>query len=316
MRKLEARVQKCYEGAPFPDNLRKAKNFNAELQRNIDWVALNLKFLSESLIRSKPRTILCAGCGTGEEALSLAKIFPKSKINAIDISSTSLAIAKKNARKAKVNNISFQKISIIDGLPRIKGKYDLVFSLGVVHHLSDPRLGFKILRSKVEKRGSLVVMLYNSYGLFFYRCQLWFLNLIAKASVKRRLAFVKLLKLGKGRSKAYIYDTYINPQVTTLTINTVRQWGEEENLEVVGIVPPLNISRLIEYGTEGKRYYFRRKGVMSFAFAVSKIISKVLPNKRGGKNSGRLRMFCYQLLFLILGRGECQYLFKARSVDP
>jgi 2-polyprenyl-3-methyl-5-hydroxy-6-metoxy-1,4-benzoquinol methylase len=310
---LETKVKRCYEVAPFPDSLRSAADFDQELQRNVDWFALNLKYLSKSLITSMPRSILCAGCGTGEEAISLAKIFPKSKIDAIDISTASLAIAKENAVKASVKNITFNKLSIIDDLPNSKKKYDLVYSSGVVHHLSDPRLGFKNLREKINKKGHMVVMLYNSYGLFLYKCQLFLLNLVAKSNQKKRLAIVKFLKLGRGKSRAYVYDTYINPQVTTFTIGTVASWAREEHINLVGIVPPLGFARMIAYGTEGKGYVFRRKGLMKIVLAVANLISRVLGESNGNKKEPNLNIFrvvFFQLLFLVLGRGECQYLFK------
>lgn len=147
---VEDKVRKCYEEAPFPDTLSKAKDFDKSLRDIKYWITLNLEFLSSSLVNSNPKTILCAGCGTGEEAIVLALIFPKSKIDAVDISEKSLLIAKQNIKKAKVKNINFKKLSIIEDLPKFKKKYDLIFSAGVIHHLTNPQLGFKLLSEKLN----------------------------------------------------------------------------------------------------------------------------------------------------------------------
>ncbi len=311
MTNLEYNVRKCYETAPFPDNLRNAKNFEIELKRTVNWITLNLKFLSPELLIFKPRTILCAGCGTGEEAISLAKIYPKSKITAIDISNTSLLIAKQNTKKAKVKNIILKKCSIIEDLPKLKKQYDFVYSAGVIHHLSDPKLGFEILRTKINKNGKMVIMLYNSYGLFIYRCQLASLRSLAGSNQNVRLRLIKLFRLAGGKSNAYIYDTYINPQVTTYSIGKVLAWAEENDLALKGVVPPLNIDSMIKYATHGKDYFFRRKGLIGLALKLSKVLLSKQANTKASEtvSCNKVKLIFYQLIFLVLGRGECQYLF-------
>jgi ubiquinone/menaquinone biosynthesis C-methylase UbiE len=307
---LETKVRKCYETAPFPDNLRKAKNFDKELKRTIDWIKLNLNFLSQDLIKSNPKTILCAGCGTGEEAISLAKIFKSSKIDAIDISSDSLKVANENIRKAKVKNIATYKTSIITDLPKLNKKYDFIYCAGVIHHLSSPEKGFEILSKKLKNDSKMVIMLYNSYGLFLYNSQLLFLKLFAKNDIKKRILLVNLFAWGKGKSKAGLYDTYINPQVKTFSIGQVISWTRKRKLKIIGIVPPLNLQQQIEYATGGKEYFFRRKGLASLALKLSKIFKtkKYKSKKKENFSLPLYKIIFFQLIYLVLGKGECQYL--------
>lgn len=310
MANLETKVKKCYETAPFPDNLRKAKKFYKELRRTKNWIELNLNFLSKDIIQYQPRTILCAGCGTGEEAISLALIFPNAKIYAIDISKPSLTIAKQNIRKAKVKNIHLKQLSIIEDLPKLKKKYDFIYSAGVIHHLSNPKLGFDNLRSKLNKNGKMAIMLYNSYGLFFYKCQLALIQLLGNNSFKRRMFWIKTLGFDKKKGKAEVYDSYINPQVKTFSIEQIITWAKEQKLNMLGIVPPLNAGQLVDYAIGGKKYVFRRKRILSLVLGLSNLIftNKSGKNKNTRINLRRHKTLMYQMLFLVLGKGECQYL--------
>lgn len=308
--KLEEEVKRCYEEAPFPDTLRQSKNFNQTLDHIVYWINLNLKFLSPVFLKNKPRTILCAGCGTGEEAIALAKIFPNSKIDALDISRESLSIAKQNIRKLKLNNIYLMRSSILEDLPSLPKKYDLVYSAGVIHHLADPNLGFRILTSKLKKDGKLVMMLYNSYGLFLYRCQLFLLKILAGGNFKKRLFWTNKLGFGKGKDKIFIYDSYINPQVKTFSIEAIMRWAKEENCKISGLVPPLDIGGIIEFAVSGKQYFFRRKKILTLALFLSKLIFRKRSERKSSLSLPFWKTFFYQIIFLLLGKGECQYLLE------
>ena len=307
-------VRGCYEAAPFPDNLRKAKNFEVELQRITDWIKLNLDFLSEDLTKVNFKQILCAGCGTGEEALALTRIFPKAKIDAIDISSESLKIAKGNISKAKAENITLAKLSIINNLPTLKKKYDFIYSAGVIHHLIDPNKGFKILAKKLGRKGKMVIMLYNSYGLFSYKCELLLLDLLSLGNFRKRLGLVKRLGLSKGKNKVLVYDSYLNPQVKTFSIETVASWSKKTNLKITSVVPPLYFSGLIDYGLAGGEYIFRRKKILAFILSILEKFSGNRPRVIQDREMKLpiFRTLFFQLIFLLLGKGECQYLLEAR----
>lgn len=310
--KLEEKVQLCYEEAPFPDTLRKAKNFKKTLSHIVYWINLNLHFLSPSFQKGQPKTILCAGCGTGEEAIALAKIFPNCKIDALDISWKSLSIAKQNIRRAKLNNIALVKSSILEDLPFSRKKYDMVYSAGVIHHLENPKLGFKVLTNKLKKKGKMVVMLYNSYGLFIYKCRLFLLKILAGENFKKRLFWTKKLGFDKGKNKVFIYDSYINPQVKTFTIEVIKKWAEGENLQITGLVPPLDLHSIIEFATLGQKYFFRRKKLMSTILGLS-VFFLGKKSSSGSKRGFKLpiwKTFIYQIVFLLLGKGECQYLLE------
>ncbi len=69
--------------------------------------------------------ILDLGTGTGAIALSLAKSFPKSHVTATDISTDALSLAKKNAIKNNISNITFLRS---DWYSNINDTFNLIVS--------------------------------------------------------------------------------------------------------------------------------------------------------------------------------------------
>ena len=72
----------------------------------------------------QPKSILDLGTGTGCIAIELSKIFPKATVDAVDLSTKAISIAKTNAKKNNanvrfLNSNWYQKVSL---------KYDLIVS--------------------------------------------------------------------------------------------------------------------------------------------------------------------------------------------
>ncbi len=96
--------------------------------------------------------ILIAGCGTGKELVTMAKIFKKAKFLAIDLSVNSLAYAKMKTIENNVDNVEFLQCDLLS-LKKLNRKFDIIISSGVIHHMENPELGFKILSSCINKNG-------------------------------------------------------------------------------------------------------------------------------------------------------------------
>ena len=75
----------------------------------------------------KPLTILDIGTGSGCIALSLAQAFPTAQIYAVDIASSAIELAQKNAIENKVKNIAFLESNLFENLPE-NLKFDLIVS--------------------------------------------------------------------------------------------------------------------------------------------------------------------------------------------
>jgi 2-polyprenyl-3-methyl-5-hydroxy-6-metoxy-1,4-benzoquinol methylase len=105
--------------------------------------------------------ILIAGCGTGSHSIDSALRFPKARILAIDISRTSLAYARRKSRALGLANIEYGQADILK-LAALGRRFDVIESVGVLHHLADPAAGWRVLLSLLRPHGLMLVGLYSA----------------------------------------------------------------------------------------------------------------------------------------------------------
>ena len=104
--------------------------------------------------------ILVAGCGTGQHAMNVATRTQHADIVAIDLSKSSLAYAMRMARKHNVTNIRFLQADILNA--RLIGKvFDVVESVGVLHHMKEPIEGWRVLCDLLRPGGLMRIGLYS-----------------------------------------------------------------------------------------------------------------------------------------------------------
>jgi SAM-dependent methyltransferase len=111
--------------------------------------------------------VLVAGGGTGDQTIFLAEQLRRNRnaqVVHLDISGTSLAIAKRRAEVRRLTNISWLHRSVLE-LPSLGiGPFDFIDCTGVLHHLEDPTAGLQALRSVLKDTGAMLIMLYGKYG--------------------------------------------------------------------------------------------------------------------------------------------------------
>ncbi|TCV79181.1 class I SAM-dependent methyltransferase [Sulfurirhabdus autotrophica] len=105
--------------------------------------------------------ILVAGCGTGKHAIQAALCYPSSQITAVDLSLSSLAFAKRKAQDLHIHNLEFFQADILalEGLGR---QFQIIESIGVLHHLREPIEGWRILTSLLADAGMMYIGLYSA----------------------------------------------------------------------------------------------------------------------------------------------------------
>ncbi len=108
----------------------------------------------------RPR-VLVAGCGTGQQPIELALTFPETSILAVDLSRTSLAYATRMAWEHGVaEQIGFALADLLR-LGDLDERFDLVESVGVLHHTADPLASWRVLRGLLKPGGAMRIGLYS-----------------------------------------------------------------------------------------------------------------------------------------------------------
>ena len=109
---------------------------------------------------------LVAGGGTGDATIFLAEQLRNTDAHIVhlDMSQTSIEIAKERARIRKLTNISWIHDSLLN-LPQLGlEKFNYINCSGVLHHLADPDAGFRALLSVLADDGAIGLMLYATTG--------------------------------------------------------------------------------------------------------------------------------------------------------
>jgi len=110
---------------------------------------LSNKRINDAIIKLMPeniKTIVDVGCGDGTYTQELAKRKPDAKLSGFDPAKEAIAIAKK-----QYPQLFFYEGNILDNTTLSTNKFDLAMIRGVLHHLSDPKLGIKNTKLFTDK---------------------------------------------------------------------------------------------------------------------------------------------------------------------
>jgi tetratricopeptide (TPR) repeat protein/SAM-dependent methyltransferase len=105
---------------------------------------------------------LIAGCGTGRHA-AMAGLFGKLNITALDLSRASLGYAKYKTDRLGLNDIAYGQADIL-ALGTIGKTFDVIDSVGVLHHMANPQAGWRALLGVLRPRGCMRIALYSETG--------------------------------------------------------------------------------------------------------------------------------------------------------
>ena len=119
-----------------------------------EWESNFWDYMSPRTLASfRGKRILDAGCGNGRHAYYAAHY--GAEVWAIDISDA-VEVAAKNNRGTGVRVIQAD----LNYLPFQEGSFDLIYSMGVLHHLPDPEAAFHYLLRFVKPGGEFRMFLY------------------------------------------------------------------------------------------------------------------------------------------------------------
>jgi tetratricopeptide (TPR) repeat protein len=155
---VSKKVQIQYEENPYP-RWRYIYNYTP-----INFVSLINNQIKPNQIdcqkRFKHPSVLIAGCGTGSHAITATK-YKNADILGVDLSLTSLSYAKRKTEELGFKNIEFLHADILQ-LKKLNRKFDIIESLGTLHHMKDPIQGLKVLTKLLEPYGFIKLGLYSN----------------------------------------------------------------------------------------------------------------------------------------------------------
>lgn len=221
-------VKAFYEKTPFPnyDDLDSTASLRQKAEKGIF-----ARLLDEQIPYNAK--ILEVGCGTGQLSNFLASTWGRTVVG-IDLCFNSLKLAQDFKKKNSINNVTFAQMNLFKPAFQ-KESFDFVISNGVLHHTSNPYLGFQSISKLVKRGGFIIIGLYNKYG----RLQTDLRRFVFKLSGNRFKFIDPHLRedISGGKKTAWFMDQYKNPHESKHTIGEVLKWFRETGFEFMNSIP-------------------------------------------------------------------------------
>ena len=152
-------IQAQYEAYPYPTWQR------LTVRPRRSFAQFSAAYRAHSAGSSCPEhpLILIAGCGTGRHALMIATTIPDAAVTAIDISETSLTYARDRASDMGVTNIDFRQLDLLQ-VASLGSRFDHIECAGVLHHMDNPKAGWRALRDVMALNGTMRIGLYSRHA--------------------------------------------------------------------------------------------------------------------------------------------------------
>jgi len=253
--KVSAAVASLYNTYPFPpepilDEPPPGYNWRW------NWQAAHSFCTGQKPARNDIR-ILDAGCGSGVSTEYLVHLNPEAAVVGIDLSAGTLAVAKERCQRSGATRVNFHHLSLFDA-DQLEGEFDLINSVGVLHHTADPIRGIQALANKLAPSGLLHIFVYSELGRWEIRLMQ---EAIALLQADKRGDYVDGVKIGReifanlpehnalrrrekerweleNKQDACFADMYVHPQEINYNVNTLFELIDASGLEFLGFSNP------------------------------------------------------------------------------
>ena len=113
----------------------------------------------------KGKDFLDIGCGSGLFSIAVHRLGAQA-VTGIDVDPVSVQVSNENARRwlPDAGRVSFQQVSVLDDSNmQLLGKFDVVYSWGVLHHTGNMTRALANAAQAVKPDGLLMVAIYNRH---------------------------------------------------------------------------------------------------------------------------------------------------------
>ena len=243
---VSEKVRDQYEQNPYPRWVKLPINdpelhFNAELRRSFP-----LARYTPMPDDSHPE-MLIAGCGTGRHSILSARRFRGVQVLAVDLSLNSISYALRKTRELGITNIEYAQADILK-LGELTRTFDIIESIGVLHHLADPLAGWRILLSRLRPGGFMHLGFYSALARKYVGRAREFVSARGYASTpddirsfRRDLAAQDaaaelqwLSKMSDFYSTSECRDLVFHVQEHCLTLGQIESFISESGLDFIG----------------------------------------------------------------------------------
>lgn len=149
-------VAAMYEANPYPRRVGVHRPPPVPLDATLGSVGLTAP-------ARRPLQVLVAGGGTGQHPLQTATRYLGVEVLAVDLSRRSLARAQRVAEAHGLSDVRFAQADLL-ALGSLDRRFDVIESVGVLHHLADPLAGWRVLRGLLADDGVMRIGLYAERG--------------------------------------------------------------------------------------------------------------------------------------------------------
>lgn len=263
-------VRSFYEETPFPnyDDIDDLRTLRDKARRSVFARLLDDQVPADALI-------LECGCGTGQLTNFLA--WKDRTVFGTDICLNSLRLGLDFGERNGLAGAAFLQMNLFRPCFR-PGTFDLVISNGVLHHTSDPFLGFQTISRLARPGGHVLVGLYHKYGRILTDIR----RFIFRLSGDRLKSLDPRLRdatLNEVRRRTWFQDQYKNPHESKHTIGEVLGWLEKAGLSFVRSIPS---ARLFGRFKAGERLFSPDKRAGRLGCSIKELSLSLTGNREGG----------------------------------
>jgi SAM-dependent methyltransferase len=221
-----------------------------------DWAAA-YNFCTGQMPSRHNIRILDAGCGTGVSTDSLVHLNPHARVTAIDLSPGTLKVAQERCQRSGADRVEFHNLSLFD-VDQLPGQFDLINSVGVLHHTPDPIRGIQALAAKLAPGGLMHIFVYGELGRWEIKLMQQAISMlqgdkrgdyqdgvkIGRSIFASLPANNRLVKREQERwaienhKDECFADMYVHPQEIDYNIDTLFELIDAAGLEFIGFSNP------------------------------------------------------------------------------